>query len=265
MSVFDSFAPLDEIIQVIYQGVHRFVVLSNVNFGPIEPGWDVHVGLADTGRWWKGRWMEKDVEDIAGSTTSVTLLEAFAEKLAGTFINGELYVADWNPDDSVEMKMVFGTSAKRPLSMTLREMDAKDASIYTINTLFVIALAAQSRKCQLNPSSSSALPSYSAPVSGASHKNVCVPSPLVASSSTRGADKPREKTTSLTTKEAEDEIKALRAQLVDAQRGGKPGDEGDVSAVPQRAPKSINAAATAAKSTAPRKKARRFKEMQFDD
>ncbi len=65
MSVFDSFAPLDEIIQVIYQGVHRFVILSNVNFGPIEPGWDVHVGLADTGRWWKGRWMEKDVEDIA--------------------------------------------------------------------------------------------------------------------------------------------------------------------------------------------------------
>ena len=65
MSVFDSFASLDEIIQVIYQGADRFVVLSNVEFGPLRAGWDIHVGLVDEGRWWKGRWTEKDVENIA--------------------------------------------------------------------------------------------------------------------------------------------------------------------------------------------------------
>ena len=65
MSVFDSFASLDEIIQVVYQGADRFVVLSNVEFGPLRAGWDIHVGLADEGRWWKGRWTEKDVENIA--------------------------------------------------------------------------------------------------------------------------------------------------------------------------------------------------------
>jgi len=256
MSLFDSFSPLDEIVQVVYQSVHRFVVLSNVNFGPIDPGWEVHVGIADMGRWWKGRWVEKDVEQIAGTTTSSTLLEAFAEKLVGTFINGELFVADWDPENGTEMKIVFGSSAKRPLSMTLREMDAKEASIFTINTLFSIALAAQSRKCQLHPSGASALPSYTLPVAGSSNNNRGPPSPL-APSAMHHAEKPREKTTSLTTKEAEDEIKALRAQLADAQRG-----EGATSSIPD---KEFKPAAATAKTTIPRKKARRFKEMQFAD
>lgn len=50
--------PLDELIQVIYQGSSRFVVISGVE----DTSWTVHVGLSGSdGRWWRGRWTEKDI------------------------------------------------------------------------------------------------------------------------------------------------------------------------------------------------------------
>lgn len=54
------FTPLDELIQVIYQGSARFVIISSVD----DASWTVHVGLTGTeGRWWRGRWTEKDVKN----------------------------------------------------------------------------------------------------------------------------------------------------------------------------------------------------------
>lgn len=53
------FAALDELVQLIYQGPLKFVVLSSVN----DAGWTVHLGLTGiSGRWWKGTWTEKDVD-----------------------------------------------------------------------------------------------------------------------------------------------------------------------------------------------------------
>ena len=60
MSVFDAFGPLDERIQVIYQGIDRFVLLSSVDF--VEGHWSIHVALADKGRWWRGTWAAADVQ-----------------------------------------------------------------------------------------------------------------------------------------------------------------------------------------------------------
>lgn len=62
MSVFDDFGPLDERIQVIYQGIDRFVVLSNVDF--VDESWTVYVALADKGRWWRTTRGAKEVEHI---------------------------------------------------------------------------------------------------------------------------------------------------------------------------------------------------------
>ena len=59
---FDAFGPLDDLIQVIYQASHRFVFLSRVDFDAVVPGWQVYLGLADAGLWWKGRWEGKDVD-----------------------------------------------------------------------------------------------------------------------------------------------------------------------------------------------------------
>lgn len=59
--VLANFHPLDELTQVIYQSVYRFVVLSNVS----DDQWTVHLGLSGPeGRWWRGRWMEEDVLQI---------------------------------------------------------------------------------------------------------------------------------------------------------------------------------------------------------
>lgn len=56
-----DFSALDELIQVIYQGVHKFIVLSNVT----ETAWTVHLALTNSeGRWWSGQWTEKDILDF---------------------------------------------------------------------------------------------------------------------------------------------------------------------------------------------------------
>lgn len=56
------FSPLDGLIQVIYQGSSRFVVLSSVD----DTHWKVRLGLSDSnGRWWEGRWGEKEIREAA--------------------------------------------------------------------------------------------------------------------------------------------------------------------------------------------------------
>jgi hypothetical protein len=56
-----DFGALDELIQVIYQGAHKFIVISNVS----DIAWTVHLTLTNSeGRWWSGKWMEEDVIDF---------------------------------------------------------------------------------------------------------------------------------------------------------------------------------------------------------
>jgi hypothetical protein len=56
--VFSHFGELDELVQVIYHGFERFVLLSNVS----DESWMIHVGLlGDEGRWWRGTCSEKEV------------------------------------------------------------------------------------------------------------------------------------------------------------------------------------------------------------
>lgn len=60
MSVFTNFAALDDLVQVIYQDINRFVIISNVS----DTEWTVHLGKSDEGRWWVGRWTEAEVTKI---------------------------------------------------------------------------------------------------------------------------------------------------------------------------------------------------------
>jgi hypothetical protein len=56
--VLSHFGVLDELIQVIYEGIERFVLLSKVNDG----SWTIYLGLqGPEGRWWRGSWFEKDI------------------------------------------------------------------------------------------------------------------------------------------------------------------------------------------------------------
>ena len=59
--ILSHFAPLDELIQLIYQGPLKFVVISSVG----ELSWDVHLGLTGAeGRWWKGKWSEQEIQQF---------------------------------------------------------------------------------------------------------------------------------------------------------------------------------------------------------
>ena len=56
-----NFSCLDELVQVIYQSIYKFVVLSTVS----QDEWHVHLGLAGSeGRWWHGNWKNEDIHRI---------------------------------------------------------------------------------------------------------------------------------------------------------------------------------------------------------
>ena len=77
--VVSAFSSLDELIQVIYQGSSRFVVLSNTN----ETTWKVRLGLSDSnGRWWEGRWSEKEIRKAAVRPSLPVELRALTTGLA---------------------------------------------------------------------------------------------------------------------------------------------------------------------------------------
>jgi hypothetical protein len=55
------FSALDELIQIIYQGSAKFVLMSRVDYN----SWTVHLGLSGPeGRWWRGRWTDESVKSI---------------------------------------------------------------------------------------------------------------------------------------------------------------------------------------------------------
>ncbi|EJD03435.1 uncharacterized protein FOMMEDRAFT_156843 [Fomitiporia mediterranea MF3/22] len=160
INTFDAFGPLDDLIQVIYQGSFRFVLLSRVDFDSLLPSWKIHIGLADKGRWWQGKWEEGDVDAFVGKNVSGDLLEAFADNIAKTVTQGELFVGDIEAgaQPGMVVKMIFGPNGTRPLAIPLNEMTQEDAAIFVINEFFILGLSAQKRKCKLNPPT---FPSYS--------------------------------------------------------------------------------------------------------
>lgn len=59
--IFSNFSALDELVQIIYQSIYKFVAVSLVK----DDCWTVYVGLSDSdGRWWKGSWTEGDVHGV---------------------------------------------------------------------------------------------------------------------------------------------------------------------------------------------------------
>lgn len=62
--VLSHFGVLDELIQIIYEGIERFVLLSKVDY----ESWTIYLGLqGPEGRWWRGRWSEKDILQLTVS------------------------------------------------------------------------------------------------------------------------------------------------------------------------------------------------------
>jgi hypothetical protein len=102
----EHFGCLDELAQVVYQGFDRFVVLSNVE----QDQWVVHLGLSgQDGRWWRGALTNPDILKVVGSKPSAKVLETFAERLADSFVQGELAIDNWSTDEGAKLKVSFST------------------------------------------------------------------------------------------------------------------------------------------------------------
>ncbi|PPQ98407.1 hypothetical protein CVT24_004086 [Panaeolus cyanescens] len=147
--VFANFSCLDELTQVIYQGIEKFVVISTVS-----DKWTIHLGLnGHSGRWWSGSLLEQDIHKLLGSNKATDkLLESFAEKLAELFIQGELCVSDWSAEKGARIKFTLGPTSKKAIHIAMTEMNPQEAAAYATKMFIEIALQAQSRKCRLYPS-----------------------------------------------------------------------------------------------------------------
>ncbi|KAG1846406.1 hypothetical protein DFJ58DRAFT_799187 [Suillus subalutaceus] len=129
--VLSHFGVLDELIQVIYQGFDRFVVLSQVT----ESAWSIYLGLkGPEGRWWRGSWSAKHILNITNGVQSGQVLENFAEKLRTTFVNGDLTIGEWTEKDS-DINLTFGPTTKLPLHMALKELSAAEAASHATAVL----------------------------------------------------------------------------------------------------------------------------------
>lgn len=83
-----NFTCLDELTQVIYQGISKFVVLSTVS----DDKWDIYLGLAKSkGRWWHGFWTEKDVHHNFVCSRPSMLIDMPLTLSSSTLLGGDIY------------------------------------------------------------------------------------------------------------------------------------------------------------------------------
>ncbi|KAF4620980.1 hypothetical protein D9613_000343 [Agrocybe pediades] len=261
-----NFGCLDELTQVIYQGVYKFVVLSTV----ANDKWNIYLGLSGSeGRWWRGYWTEKDVQMIFGPKTSDKLLETFAENLAQAFIQGEICISDWSTEKGANIKFTLGPTSKKPMHVDLVEMTPEEAAAHATNVFIEIALQAQSRKCRLFPSSSDIqdvsidLPPLPRSTSAVPSKRKEPSSELPARSEVRptstAGGSSNAKPVSKEAKAAEEEIKALKAQLQKAKQAVPAGSK---TAAATTVPPSVRPHKGASLAN-PNKKARKYQAVQF--
>ncbi|KIK98581.1 hypothetical protein PAXRUDRAFT_823752 [Paxillus rubicundulus Ve08.2h10] len=238
------FEGLDELIQLIYQGFDRFVVLSEIN----DSAWTVYLGLrGPEGRWWRGSWSTQDVTQLVGPKASSQALEGFADKLSKTFVNGELAIGDWTPDKGARINLTLGPASKRPLHIPLVELSPTEAASHATALLSEIALQAQSRNCHLNP------PTLSTPAVGPSRATSVA---HVHSSTKRKARAAITAPVTSADEEAQQKIKTLEAELAVAKaaKSKSPEPKASTSARPPKGASLAN----------PHKKARKYQPVEFE-
>lgn len=188
--------PLDELIQVVYQGSSRFVVLSSV-----ESDWTVHVGLSGPdGRWWRGAWGSKHIRGAVGLKASSDAIEAYAGRLADAFAKGEMCIGNWSSQKGAKVNLVLGTTTDAPAHVALAELPAEEAAAFATKVFTDIAIQAQSRGSRLHPSPFAAVSTIA----------------TVPSKPSGSRDPPSTPSMSEAERKAEAEITALQTELAKA-------------------------------------------------
>ncbi|KAH8107814.1 hypothetical protein BXZ70DRAFT_912768 [Cristinia sonorae] len=269
VDILSHFTSLDELIQLVYQGAHKFVVLSAVD----DVSWTIHVGLTNSeeGRWWRGKWGEKDIQKFVGEKTSSIVLESFSDRLAHTFVQGDLQIGNWSSEKGAEINLTLGPTAKTPIRIPLTELSPEDAALYTAKVFAEIALQAQSRKSRLHPSATDVIP----PVAGFSRRTFTPPPVAPVPKRKAEADPPvanksksKKKHQDEEDAKAQDKIKELEAELAaqkklasDAVNAAKFTSDGLVSKA-KTAPSGSRPVKGASLAN-PNKKARKYQAIEF--
>ncbi|KAF7981975.1 hypothetical protein HWV62_30791 [Athelia sp. TMB] len=140
--VISCFSALDELIQIIYEGVERFVLLSAID--DAARAWVVHVALHGTGRWWRGAWSEHDLLRLAGPHASEQVLEGWADKIADAIVQGGAGIGDWAPDTGarIHLQLTLGHAPDKPLRLALVEIPAEQAAAHAARVFCSVRTAA---------------------------------------------------------------------------------------------------------------------------
>ncbi|EAU91123.2 hypothetical protein CC1G_03291 [Coprinopsis cinerea okayama7 len=254
--VFSNFGALDELIQVIYQGIYRFVALSSVT----DDKWTMHLGQAGSdGRWWRGNWTETDVHNVLGSKASESILEQFSEKVAELLVGGELFIGGVNPSPSKNLTFTIGPAAKKPVHMELVEIPPSEAAEFATTIFLDIALQAQSRKGRLHGSSMPALPSFgSSNTPSAARSKLADLSPPRSKAEETSAQTILGKTPTTTASSS----RASSSKAVEKEEPKAKIPDPKKRAAPQKTPTTIPQKGVALGN--PTKKARRYQKIEFE-
>ncbi|PFH52075.1 hypothetical protein AMATHDRAFT_57914 [Amanita thiersii Skay4041] len=102
------------------------------------------------------------------------MIERFADKLAETFIKGELSIGDWSVEKGAKINLAFvpASATSRGVKIPLAEIEATEAAGFATKLLLEVALQAQSQGCRLYKGSSvpARLPTLAPPIPGRSRK-----------------------------------------------------------------------------------------------
>ncbi|KAI0344538.1 hypothetical protein BDW22DRAFT_1354620 [Trametopsis cervina] len=265
------FGAVDELVQLIYQGANKFVLVSAVE----SVYWTLHLGLTGPeGRWWKGKWAERDIFKFLGNSSAPhKLIETFSERLADNIEKGELFIGNWSSERGAEITLTLNPSARSPVHIPLEELDPVVAASYASKILSEIASQAQkTRNCRLYPL---AAPATLPPPLSHQTTQQALPSSsrdeVVGKHAAKKAVR-YESTVSGLEADANAKIKDLEAELARANQEVKDmkrkADASNPDSLLASRAKTIAPAVKPVKGASlanPNKKARRFAAMEFED
>jgi len=118
------------LIQVIYQGDLRFVVLATNS----RSGWGVELGLITSGpcQWWRGAWRAEALAAIAP-----------IDRFESAICTGELHIGGWTGDDDANLRLDIYPGSPNSASLPLNPYTPEDSARRADKLLFELALQAQ--------------------------------------------------------------------------------------------------------------------------
>ncbi|KAG9316198.1 hypothetical protein JVU11DRAFT_2223 [Chiua virens] len=113
MDVLSHFGELDELIQIIYQGFDRFIILSTVVARFVVTA--RHHTVSRSFSFITLRTRAVDVENALSKQDSKAgsqILPNFAHNLAEAFVKGELCIDGWTPDKGANINLTLGPTVE---------------------------------------------------------------------------------------------------------------------------------------------------------